>query len=195
MTLQWLEASSAEKLTPVSSAPSVPPLHYSAPSMVFSILSKFFFFFWLVNPVEKKKKKETKWKDCLGLIHFPPPPAAPPIATAATAAPQLQWQTLCITVPLSCWCFCHKTSMQLKLFWHSCLTLETLLRSSSCSRQSTLTGTALASLGLFFLHSASDPGDCLESSPTLRPATRSRSPSAHSYHLSISNMARYASLP
>ena len=109
-----------------------------------------FFFFLQTRPVEKKKKKKKKIERLPWSPSLPPPPAAPPIATAATAAPQLQWQTLCITVPLSCWCFCHKTSMQLKLFWHSCLTLETLLRSSSCSRQSTLTGTALASLGLFF---------------------------------------------
>lgn len=125
-----------------------------------------------------------KQNEKIASVSFISSSAAPPFA-AATAAPT----TMADFVhhrQLSCWCFCHKTSMRLKLLWHSCLTLETLLRSSSCSSQCSLIGIPLA----FRLSHSAQRREAISSLARLsgveQVSTRSHSLSTHSYHLSVS---------
>lgn len=81
MTLQWLEASRAEKLTPFSLDPSVTPAHYSALSIVFSSLSEFFLFFF--RTVKKNKKKQSEKIASVSFIFLPgsTSPSPPPPTT------------------------------------------------------------------------------------------------------------------
>lgn len=128
-----------KKLTPFffSSDPSVTPAHYSALSIVFLSLSEFFF--------DKLVLWKTKWKGCLGLIHFLPSSMPPPsrrrhrhpdnndrlcASQAAVILMFLSWKQACDSS------YCHIR------VWHS----RTLLRSSSYSSQSSLIGIPLAFL-------------------------------------------------
>ena len=127
---------------------------------LYSLFKSIWIFSLFFSYCEKKQKK-TKWKDCLGLIHFPPrqhlPFAAAPNYNDRLCASQCRCHVDVSVIKQACnSSYCDIHVWRLKLFWGAHPTHDRALVQ------------VLLSLLWAFLRSAADPGDCLESSPTLR---------------------------